>query len=144
MTEKDKEKIVKLRKQGSGYLAIANALGLSRDCVRKFCKRHSLDGIAETAKLNFEEKTQQGSICRRCGNEIKQPERGRPKSFCSDKCRSAWWTENYGSHNFGQTAMHKIICANCGKEFVSYSNKNRKFCSHDCYIKSRFGGKEND
>jgi len=31
-----------------------------------------------------------------------------------------------------------MTCARCGKEFTSYGNKNRKYCSHDCYIKARF------
>ncbi|RXM53885.1 RNA polymerase subunit sigma-70, partial [Clostridium tetani] len=26
----------------------------------------------------------------------------------------------------------------CGKEFSAYGNKNRKYCSHNCYIRDRF------
>lgn len=26
----------------------------------------------------------------------------------------------------------------CGKAFVAYGNKDRKYCSHDCYIRDRF------
>jgi len=36
-------------------------------------------------------------------------------------------------------AIYNIICANCGTEFEAYGNKDRKFCSHNCYIASRFG-----
>lgn len=144
MNEKDKQKIINLRKKGKGYLAIANETGLSRDAVRKYCKRHHIEGVAAAAKLNLNERIQQGAVCQCCGKEIQQPLRGRRRKFCSDKCRAAWWAQNYSSHNFGENSMHKIICANCGTEFRSYSNRNRKFCSHECYIESRFGGKNDD
>jgi endogenous inhibitor of DNA gyrase (YacG/DUF329 family) len=144
MTETDKEKITKLRLDGLGYKAIATRLNLTRDAVRKYCQRCNLDGTAEAAKLNHKEKVNNGLLCQNCGNEIVQPGRGRKKKFCSDKCRTAWWTKNYELHKFGKQSLHKAICAECGKKFVSYSKKNRKYCSHKCYIKDRFGGEEND
>jgi hypothetical protein len=36
--------------------------------------------------------------------------------------------------------MYSFTCAGCGVEFAAYGNASRKFCSHECYIKSRFGG----
>ena len=124
--------------------AIANKLGLSLDTVRGFCKRNRLTGYADAAKLNHEDMVSNGNICPNCGMIIDQTGKGRRKRFCSDKCRTEWWTKNYEQHNFSKSALHKIVCAGCGKTFVSYSNVNRKYCSHECYIKSRFGGKEDD
>jgi len=34
--------------------------------------------------------------------------------------------------------MYPAVCVRCGKEFLSYGNRKRKYCSHDCYIKARF------
>lgn len=31
------------------------------------------------------------------------------------------------------------ICLNCQKPFQSYANTKRKYCSHRCYIATRFG-----
>ena len=34
-------------------------------------------------------------------------------------------------------------CENCGKKFLSYKYKNRKFCSYSCYWKTLIGNKIN-
>ncbi len=31
-------------------------------------------------------------------------------------------------------------CPRCGSTFRAYRNRNRKYCSHECYIADRFGG----
>ena len=31
-------------------------------------------------------------------------------------------------------------CPACGKTFSAYGKRNRKYCSHECYIIDRFGG----
>ena len=67
-----------------------------------------------------------------------QPSTGRPKKFCSDKCRREWWKAHPEKLHRKDTAIYTMTCARCGKEFTSYGNKNRKYCSHDCYIKARF------
>lgn len=48
MNNEQKEKIIELRKLGIGYRSIANAMDLSRDKVRSFCKAQGLDGYAKT------------------------------------------------------------------------------------------------
>ena len=40
--------------------------------------------------------------------------------------------------NKKETAMYPFTCTRCGKEFLSYGNQTRKYCSHDCYIRARF------
>ena len=60
------------------------------------------------------------------------------KMFCSDACRVAWW--NCHKDLVTRKAVYMIPCAGCGKVFKSYGNRNRKYCSHGCYINARFGG----
>lgn len=47
---------------------------------------------------------------------------------------------NYGSEEVNRKANYSCTCAFCGKQFTSYGNKHRKYCSHACYINDRFGG----
>ena len=145
MTEYEKQKIFELRTQGTGYKSIAALLGLTRDVVRGYCKRCGLDGSAEVIQKNIELRQKNGVICALCGKPINQPKRGRARRFCSEECRRSWWKAHPEKAIPKNTAMYKCVCAYCKKEFMSYGNKNRKFCSHDCYIKFRFkGANEND
>ena len=89
MTEYQESKIYELRFKGTGYKAIGNLLGLTRDAVRGFCKKHGLDGDGIVTKLNYQIKKENGVLC---------------------------------------------VC--CGIDFESYGNKNRKYCCHECYIKT--------
>ena len=36
------------------------------------------------------------------------------------------------------------VCPICGKTFMSHKNAKRKYCSHECYIKDRFGGGQHE
>jgi hypothetical protein len=62
---------------------------------------------------------------------------GRRKKFCSDECRVKWW--NAHQNQVSRKAVYEFTCAYCGKSFTVYGNNHRKYCSHDCYIKDRFG-----
>ena len=79
-----------------------------------------------------------GKACLYCGREIKQPDTGRPKKFCTDKCRREWWKGHSDRINRKESAMYQVVCERCGTEFLSYGNRKRKYCSHNCYIKARF------
>lgn len=142
MDKKIQDKIAQLRLKGLGYKAIAAKLGLSRDTVRHYCRKNNLTGYADAVKLNHEEMLEGGTICPNCSSVLKQPERGKKRRFCSDKCRSEWWSKNYEQHNFSEKNTHSFICRGCGKKFTSYSNNSRKYCSHECYIRHRFGGEQ--
>ncbi len=142
MTEIEKQEIKELRLKGNGYRAIASMLGLSRNSVRSYCKRNNLDGDSRVVQLNIDEMKSQSLICLYCSKDLKQNNLGRQRKFCSDECRRKWWSENQNSRNQRETAIYKFTCQYCGEEFTSYGNKKRKFCSHNCYIKSRFWGEE--
>ncbi|WP_291352730.1 RNA polymerase subunit sigma-70, partial [Desulfosporosinus sp.] len=132
------KKIFELRGQGFGYKAIAGELSLSSDTVKSFCKRHHLNGHRDVVSLNIQVMEKKNWICPQCNKPIKQKARGRNRRFCSDKCRRKWWNDNPQDRNRKETAIYSYTCKHCGKEFSSYGNKRRKYCSHDCYIKSRF------
>lgn len=138
MTEFEKQQIQELRLKGTGYKAISVVLGISRDVVRGYCKRNGLDGDAKVVSLNIEEKKNNNLICSCCNKELKQSGRGRTRRFCSEECRRKWWVQNQDKRNRKEVSVYKYQCPNCGNEFSCYGNKRRKYCSHDCYIKSRF------
>ena len=42
------------------------------------------------------------------------------------------------SYTHSPEITYIITCKQCGKKFTSYGNRNRKYCSHKCYIYHRF------
>jgi len=144
MTDVQAASIRELRMKGMGYRAIASVLGLSRDIVRNYCKSKGVAGYGSVTKLNIREQMQNGCVCIFCGNVINQHSPGRPKKFCTDKCRREWWKLHPESVNKKDTAVYHLTCSHCGKAFDSYGNKKRKYCSHNCYIKDRFWEEEED
>jgi endogenous inhibitor of DNA gyrase (YacG/DUF329 family) len=133
MTKKEKECVRFLRGEGYGYLAIATRLGISLNTVKSFCRRNGLGGIAEKPDRQ---------TCRQCGKPLAQEPKRPARKYCSEACRRIWWKEH--SHLINKKAFYSLTCAHCGKEFQSYGNQKRKYCSHPCYIAARFGKAEND
>ncbi|AKA72357.1 helix-turn-helix transcriptional regulator [Clostridium scatologenes] len=133
MTDIQKEKIHKMRKEGQSYSKIALALGISENTIKSYCRRNNL-GANKAKEQNTEKKI--NTSCRHCGKPLIQGTKGQPKKFCSEECRRAWWKMNQGKSN--RKAFYKLKCVGCGKKFESYGNKKRKFCSHTCYINYRF------
>jgi len=133
MTKKEKECVRFLRGEGYGYLAIAPRLGISLNTVKSFCRRNGLGGIAEKPDRQ---------TCRQCGKPLAQEPKRPARKYCSEACRRIWWKEH--SHLVNKKAFYSLTCAHCGKEFQSYGNQKRKYCSHPCYIAARFGKAEND
>lgn len=143
MTEEIKKQILELRKNGIGYKAIATSLDMSRDSVRSFCKRNELIGEAKLVAVNIEEKIKNNEICSNCSKPLKLKTRGtRSKRFCSDVCRRKWWKDNPQERVQSESAIYEYVCPHCGREFSCYGNKKRKFCSHNCFIKSTYWGEE--
>ena len=142
MTPAQKETVYKLRLQGLGYKAIARELLISADAVKSYCKRHHLNGPSEVVQLNAEVIQENNGLCLYCKQPIRQRKRGRSKRFCSDICRYTWWKAHPEESERKETASYQYTCQHCGKRCISYGNKTRKYCSHACYIKARFGGEE--
>lgn len=120
MTEEQKQMIRAMRSAGVSMADIAAALGISVNTVKSHCRRER----------------QAGDCCKHCGGLLVQMPEGRPKKFCSDACRRAWWNKH--RDQIQRRAVHTVTCAGCGKEFESYGNRGRKYCCHPCYIRSRW------
>ena len=131
MTDEQRMQITSMRDAGSGYKKIAQALNISENTIKSFCKRNKMGGIAASAS-NDE------IPCLCCGKPVKQNPGRKQKKFCSDKCRMKWW--NGHLDQVQKKANYDYICPVCKKPFTAYGNASRKYCSHDCYIEDRFGG----
>lgn len=137
-TQEQCVRIQELRAAGAGYRLIAQELDLSRDTVRYYCKAHNLAGIA----VQPESEVSPEGFCCQCGMPLPLQSDNRTRRFCSDSCRWKWWHEHNGEANRPSATRHQVVCANCGKPFLAYSSKARKYCSHACYIRDRFWRKE--
>jgi len=142
MTDQQMKQIREFRLKGVGYKAIASVTGLSRDIVRNYCKTNGLDGHSEVVPLNLQEKMKQGISCMNCGKDINQPSTGRRKKFCTGECRRTYWLNHTQQIQRKETAFYHKSCVYCDDEFKVYGNKNRKYCSHECYIRDRFWREE--
>lgn len=138
MTNQQEEQIRSLRAQGVGYRNIAKVVNLSRDSVRNYCKRNNIAGPASVVKINMEIMMEDKTVCTYCGKPLNQNHTGRPKRFCSNRCRLKWWGQNRDKLKISQYAIYTFTCKHCGKEFKAYGNKKRIYCSHKCYIDDRF------
>lgn len=137
MNTTQKEQLYLLRAKGLSYTKIAIKLGLSENTVKSFCRRNNLEkGFCEPSLGNFV--TQH--LCKNCGTELQQRKGSKQKIFCCSKCRLEWW--NTHPEAVDRKAVYELVCTMCGNTFESYGNKSRKFCSHPCYIKGRFGNSE--
>lgn len=80
--------------------------------------------------------------CPQCGKEL-PPSRYRPRRFCSDACRAAYWA-SHGEQIHRQSTV-SAVCPVCHKTFQDYAKHRRKYCCHACYIAERYyGGQRND
>ncbi len=125
IAESQKNTILTLRRQGSSYRQIAERLMLSPNTVKTICRRSE----AKPDQLTMSTL----DACKNCGAPLSPNAGGRKRTFCSDKCRYAWW------NTVRSKKPYRLICYRCGKEFISYGNRKRKFCGRECYILSRYG-----
>lgn len=122
MTKQEIETLNLMRSHDKSAADIAIALGLSVNTVRSYIRRHPPKDAVQVG-------------CRRCGKPVVQHKGRKAKYFCSDRCRNAWW--NAHPEKVQRKAYYRLTCQFCGKEFVSYGNKNRKYCSRLCYADAR-------
>lgn len=134
MTDKEKHQIAVYREQGLSYTEISKKMDLSINSIKTYCKRHGLGGVRAFEAVS-EVKI---CACENCGKPVSQNPGRKQKRFCSDKCRNIWWNSHMDLVK--KKANYECTCENCRKTFISYGNKTRKYCSHECYIKDRFGG----
>ena len=139
MTEKQKSEIIRMRKCGTSFSKIADITGVSRNTIKSFCRRKNIE--IQTSAVFGEPDTNELK-CKQCGKML-QVITGRKKPrFCSDRCRTQWWNSHPEAVN--RKAIYNFTCDRCGKSFTAYGNNHRKYCSHNCYIESRFGGNSSE
>ena len=139
MTNTQKEQIKKLRLAGYGYKRIAQALSLSVDTIKSYCRKNNLAGVmAGIPSSSADGKT----YCKQCGKELLQKPNQKTLLFCNSKCRQTWW--NAHPEMVNKKAIYSYHCPQCHKPFTAYGNSRRKYCSHSCYIVARFGGEGNE
>lgn len=131
MTDGERSRIIALQYKGYGYKRIAAETGLALNTVKSFCARHP---------VQIEELSGSNDLCRNCRTPLKQTLHKRKRLFCSDACRMAWW--NAHPERVQRKAYYTLTCRYCGKQFESYGNAHRVFCSRDCYL--QFRRKETD
>ncbi len=87
MTEQQKKSIRNLRRAGLSYAAIGEAMGLSANTVKSFCRRESIDRPVLPDVRN-------GPVCKNCGEPLLMLPGHKPKLFCCDHCRWDWWNHH--------------------------------------------------
>lgn len=115
MTREEKIRVQAMRRDGMGYRAIARVTGISASTIATFCHAHENDCF---------------DVCPQCGARLIHLPKHKKKKFCSDKCRMLWWNSHLDRVN--RKAYYTFVCKYCGKEFVSYGNDHRIFCSREC------------
>ncbi|MDO4301293.1 MAG: RNA polymerase subunit sigma-70 [Clostridia bacterium] len=132
MTNEQKEKIIRFRNMGHGYAEIGREIGVSKDTVKSYCRRNGLK-ISDSKNVDK---------CRECSKPIMQYEKKKKRIFCCKACREKWWAAHPEQVN--KKAIYSFECTFCGRKFTAYGNSKRKYCSHKCYIKDRFGGRADE
>lgn len=137
MNDNQRRGIWKLRRDGFGYGAIAQMLNMSLGSVKQYCRRHpELKGMGQFVKYQLDEG--EHPYCKNCMKKLHHAVQGRPKKFCSNRCRAIWWRNHQSQHDKTKTAYDELTCQNCGESFLSCANPKRKFCGHPCYVEYRF------
>lgn len=116
--------ILYYREQHMTYRQIGEKLGLSPDTVKTFCRRNTPREDRTEASAS--------SQCRNCGAPVHPLPGRRERLFCSPACRTAYWRK----HNL--LGKDPRYCAGCGA-LLTGGSASRKYCSHACYIRHRFG-----
>ena len=127
MTNEQKSTIESLRTSGQTFTAIADALGLSLNTVKSYCRRKA-DAPAQI-------ESEYGVRCKQCGKPLDYKGDGKPRKFCSDRCRNEWWKKH--PNDIHRKAFYSKTCAHCGKAYTVYGRPDSKFCSHACSSQHR-------
>lgn len=127
MTDKQKQSIRDMRRQGMSCGTIAAAHGMAVNTVKSFCRRESINVQSDTEDKKY-------NLCKNCGIPLMHHPGSKRKTFCNDKCRYTWWGKNriHKGNTDHQAHLH------CGTRSDS-DNINHKYCGRECYIHGRCG-----
>lgn len=124
-SDKTKETILTMRRGGASFAEIAGMLSLSPNTVKSICYRSKARALPAA-----DDRT---GVCRNCGRPLPEPAAGRKRIFCSSQCRYSWW------NCCRSRKPYRLTCYCCGKEFISFGNKKKKYCSRECRRISHYG-----
>ena len=124
MTQAEKEAVLSLRQQQYSFSAIAETTGLPLGRVGEK-KESPVQASAPRVTLNR-------TCCRQCGAPLDQTQRGKTRTFCSDRCRAAYWNEHRDLSR--RASVHQQTCEVCGHTFYTYQGR---YCSRACYGQAR-------
>jgi len=130
MTKSQKREAAKLRDGGASYAQITQALGLSVNTIKSFCRRN----VTAAAVLEVPGLPEPVTFCHQCGRRLGKSTQ-KTRRFCSDACRMAWWKAH--PDNRDRRAIYHFTCPRCGAAFDSYGKAGRKYCSRLCYYDAR-------
>ena len=130
MTNEQKSRIAELRQAGFSYGKIGQFLDIPKNTIKTYCNRNNLASAPASSESD--------DRCKECGKPLVQKAKTKRRIFCCPECRKKWWREH--PEQINRRSAEECICAGCGISFVAYKNTNRRYCSHACYIRSRFGG----
>lgn len=130
MNHQQKEAVKQLREEGQSYYRIADLLFISENTVKSYCRRNNLSGVA-----SIRDEQMSRTYCRQCGATLKQTLGKKQKQYCSDQCRMMWWNSHPIEVN--RKNIQTFVCQTCGRNFIGYGKRERKYCSHACYGKAK-------
>ena len=127
MTESQKQQVLEMRRRGVSFSDIAAVVGLSRNTIKSFARRVEIKNTKEP----------EPGFCLHCGKPLFQMPKTKPRRFCNEKCRYAYWN----SHRCMMISKvnPSMTCSYCGKEFDAHGKKSRKYCGRQCYTHARWG-----
>ena len=111
MTEGQKTLIMNLRKEGYGYVRIAQRLEISENTVKSFCRRNKVAGKVDVTRTILPPVKGGKHFCLYCGEEVEQNPGRKEKKFCSDKCRNRWWNSHLD--RVDRRANYEFVCLHC-------------------------------
>ena len=129
MTNEQKRIITRMREKLCSYAEIADALGLPFNSVKSFCFRND---------LTTEALTKEAKVCKNCGKPIVSKSKTKPRIFCCDACKLAWWKKHKTEHT--SSFLVEVSCPTCGASFTAYKSSKRKYCSEQCYQRRNCNG----
>jgi hypothetical protein len=104
MTDTQRAQIKELRLAGYGYKKIAQALSLSVNTVKSYCRKNNLAGVMAGKPSSADGKT----YCKQCGKELLQKPNQKTLLFCCGECRQTWW--NAHPEMVNKKAIYSYLC----------------------------------
>lgn len=140
MIDEQKRQIRLLREHGMSFSKISAYTGAAMSSVHYQCRDVKVDEDAVDEQLL--EKIENREVCAYCGGKLQPSAAGRPKRFCCDDCRKAYWKMHRNEAKKNTKYIYTKVCPYCGRTFEAYAKRNRKYCCHEHYVLDRFGSRK--